>query len=118
MDTYSVKEIAEMLNKNPETVRRWIRSGKLEAIPKIEKRWDVVTKSILDAFLKISPKYAGIAIGLLASPVGLTIVIAAIVGSILAWHLIKNDEIKNAHVNISEIRKLLFANIQSSKKYY
>ena len=38
MDTYSVKEIAEMLNKNPETVRRWIRSGKLEAIPKIEKR--------------------------------------------------------------------------------
>lgn len=32
MDTYSVKEIADMLNTNPETVRRWIRSGNLEAI--------------------------------------------------------------------------------------
>lgn len=30
--------------------------------------------------------------------------------------LIKNDEIKNAHVNTSEIRKLLLGNIQSSKE--
>ena len=35
MDTYSVKEIADMLNTNPETVRRWIRSGKLEAIQEL-----------------------------------------------------------------------------------
>ena len=38
MDTYSVKEIADMLNTNPETVRRWIRSGKLEAIQESRKR--------------------------------------------------------------------------------
>lgn len=25
MKTYTVKEISEMLNTNPETVRRWIR---------------------------------------------------------------------------------------------
>lgn len=31
MKTYSVKEIAEMLNTNPETVRRWIRDKKLDA---------------------------------------------------------------------------------------
>lgn len=31
MKTYSVKEIAEMLNANPETVRRWIRDKKLNA---------------------------------------------------------------------------------------
>ena len=115
MDTYSVKEIADMLNTNPETVRRWIRSGKLEAIQESRKGGNVVTKAMLDAFLKTSPKYAGIATGLLASPVGLTTT-AAIVGGILAQQLIKNDEIKNAHVNISEIRKLLLSNIQSSKE--
>ncbi len=71
---------------------------------------------MLDAFLKTSPKYAGIATGLLASPVGLTTAAAAIVGGILAQQLIKNDEIKNAHVNTLEIRKLLLSNIQSSKE--
>ena len=116
MDTYSVKEIADMLDTNPETVRRWIRSGKLEAIQKSRKGGNVVTKSMLDAFLKTSPKYASIATGLLASPVGLTTTTAAIVGGILAQQLIKNDEIKNAHVNTSEIRKLLLSNIKSSKE--
>lgn len=37
-------------------------------------------------------------------------------GEILAQQLIKNDEIKNVHVNISEICKLLLGNIQSSKE--
>lgn len=116
MDTYSVKEIADMLNTNPETVRRWIRSGKLEAIQESRKGGNVVTKSMLDAFLKDSPKYAGIAGKLLASPVGITTATAAIVGGLLAQQLIKNDGIKNAHVNTSEIRKLLLSNIQSSKE--
>ena len=97
-------------------MRRWIRSGKLEAIQESRKGRNVVTKAMLDAFLKTSPKYAGIATGLLASPVGLTIATAAIVGGILAQQLIKNDEIKSAHVNTSEIRKLLLSNIQSSKE--
>lgn len=116
MDTYSVREIADMLNTNPETVRRWIRSGKLEAIQESRKGGNVVTKSMLDAFLKTSPKYAGIAGGLLASPVGLTTATAAIVGGLLAQQFIKNDEIKNAHINTSEIRKVLLANIQFSKE--
>ena len=116
MDTYSVKEIADMLNTNPETVRRWIRSGKLEAIQESRKGGNVVTKSMFDAFLKTSPKYAGIAKGLLASPVGLTTAAAAIVGGILAKQYTKNDEIKNAYVNTSEIQKLLLANIQYSKE--
>lgn len=64
MDTYSVKEIADILNTNPETVRR--------------KAGNVVTKAMLDAFLKTSPKYAGIATGVLASPVGLTTATVAI----------------------------------------
>lgn len=82
MDTYSVKEIADMLNTNPETVRRWIRSGKLEAIQESRKGGNVVTKSMLDAFLK-TYKYAGIATGLLASPVGLTTATAALLEAFL-----------------------------------
>lgn len=49
---------------------------------------------MLDAFLKTSPKYVGIATGLLASPVGLTAATATIIGGIIAQQLIKNDEIK------------------------
>ena len=71
---------------------------------------------MLDAFLKTSPKYAGISGGLLVSPVGLTTATVVIVGGLLDQQIIKNDEIKNAHVNTSEIRKLLLANIQSSKE--
>lgn len=116
MDTYSVKEIADMLNTNPETVRRQIRSGKLEAIQESRKGGNVLTKAMLKVFLKNSPKYVGIVTGLLASPVGLTTATAAIVGGILAQQLINNYKIKNAYVNISEIRKLLLFNIQSSKE--
>ncbi|WP_337523629.1 helix-turn-helix domain-containing protein [Catenibacterium sp.] len=106
MDTYSVKEIADMLNTNPKTVRTWISSGKLEVNRESRNEGNIVTKSILDTFLKTFPKYAGIATGLLASLVGLTISTATTVGGILAQWLIKNF-----YVNISEIRKLLLANI-------
>jgi hypothetical protein len=71
---------------------------------------------MMDAFLKTSHKYAGIARGLLVFPVGLTTATFAIVGGFLAQQFIKNDEIKNAHINTSEIRKLLLANTQSSKE--
>lgn len=114
MDTYSVKEIAEMLNTNPETVRRWIRSGKLEAIQESRKGGNVVTKQMLDAFLKTSPKYAGIAAGLLVTPIGLTTATAVIVGGLFAKQIKKNGELKNAQVNVSEITKLLQANINDS----
>lgn len=111
MDTYSVREIADMLNTNPETVRRQIRSAKIESIQESGKCGNIATKSMLDAFLKTSPKYAGIAGGLLVSPVGLNTATVVIVGGLLDQQIIKNDEIKNAHVNTSEIHKLLLVNI-------
>ena len=105
MDTYNVKEIADMLNTNPETVRRWIRSGKLEAIQESRKRGNVVTKSMLDAFLKTSPKYTGIATGLFTSSVRLTTATAAIVGGILAQQL--QEEINEEQQRINEAEKLI-----------
>ena len=57
MKTYSVKEIAEMLNTNPETVRRWIREKKLDATIKSKKSGHIIYESSLQSFLKSSPKY-------------------------------------------------------------
>ena len=58
METYSVKQIAEMLNTNPETVRRWIRDKKLKAVQVSKKEGNVITESELQRFLKAMPKYA------------------------------------------------------------
>ena len=58
MKTYSVKEISEMLNTNPETVRRWIRKGKLDAAIESKKGGHIVYEAALQEFLRSSPKYA------------------------------------------------------------
>ena len=61
MKTYSVKEIADLLNTNPETVRRWIRDKKLDATIESKKGGHIIYESALHTFLKSSPKYASIA---------------------------------------------------------
>lgn len=61
MKSYSVKEIAEMLNTNPETVRRWIRDKKLDATIESKKGGHIVYEVALHEFLKSSPKYAAAA---------------------------------------------------------
>lgn len=58
MKTYSVKQIADMLDTNPETVRRWIRDKKLRAVQVSRKDGNVVTDDELQRFLKATPKYA------------------------------------------------------------
>ena len=57
MKTYSVKQIAEMLSTNPETVRRWIRDKKLKAVQVSRKSGNVVTEVELERFIKATPKY-------------------------------------------------------------
>lgn len=112
MGTYSVKEIADMLNTNPETVRRWIRSGKLEAIQESRKEGNIITDAMLDSFLKSSPKYAGIVAGLLTLPIGITTSTAIILKSILSQNATKNE---HSQINSEEIIRLLKSNIQSSE---
>lgn len=50
MKTYTVKEISDMLKIDPETVRRWIRSGKLQAEQSSRKDGNVVTDQMLQSF--------------------------------------------------------------------
>ena len=115
MNTYNVKEIAEMLNTNPETVRRWIRSGKLEAIQDSRKEGNVVTEQMLNAFLKSSPKYAGMLTASAAlSPIaGLGVMTASLLGGILAQQYVRNENVKNARVSTTEIKKLLKTEIKN-----
>ncbi len=67
MKTYSVKEIAGLLNTNPETVRRWIRSGKLNATILSRKDGHVVSEDVLYKFLKSKSKYAAFAAAMAAT---------------------------------------------------
>ncbi|MCI6533911.1 MAG: helix-turn-helix domain-containing protein [Lachnospiraceae bacterium] len=57
MKTYTVKEIADMLNTNPETVRRWIRNGKLHAEKNSNKSGNVILETSLNTFASTMPKY-------------------------------------------------------------
>ena len=61
MKTYSVKEISELLGTNPETIRRWIRSGKLKATQPSKKEGNLISSADLQVFLKGTPKYSSVA---------------------------------------------------------
>ena len=107
MKTYTVKEIAQMLKTNPETVRRWIRSGRLEATQDSRKEGNLVTEQMLQEFLKESPKYAAMMAPLLITPLGITATTAAVTGSLLASKTIKKEKSQNTKVESAEVIKLL-----------
>lgn len=58
MKKYTVLQVADLLETNPETVRRWIRSDKLPAEQSSRKGGNVITEQSLAVFLDGSPKYA------------------------------------------------------------
>ena len=107
MKTYSVKEIADLLNTNPETVRRWIRDKKLEATIESKKGGHIVYESALHTFLKSSPKYASIASTALISTV--------MVGGLIAQKIIDVEQLKKARISDADIIKFLRTEIDTRK---
>lgn len=116
LKTYNVKEIAELLKTNPETVRRWIRSGKLKADIDSRKGGNVVTEQMLNAFLKTTPKYASVAAASLTTPLGLGIATATILSGALTSQYIKAEQIKKAKIDSEEVVKLLKMDIKTRKE--
>lgn len=105
MKSYNVKEIAELLHTNPETVRRWIRKGKLEATKgSSRKEGSTVSSAALQAFLKETPKYAASAASAISSPAALVSAVAlAAFGGIAAAKIESGNAIENASVDTIQI---------------
>ncbi len=84
MKTYSVKQIAELLNTNPETVRRWIRDGKLKAEQASRKDGNTVTEDELVKFIKENPKYSSFLTAISGGIIG-----GGIIGNVVASSVTK-----------------------------
>lgn len=115
METYTVKEIAEMLNTNQETVRRWIRSGKLESIQSSRKEGNMVTKSMFEKFISSSNKYSKYQ---LKSPKPSDYIMPAIgIAGLAVTELISNSKDKeNVYINASSLKKMMEDTIKQSNE--
>lgn len=57
MVSYTVKNISNILDVNEETVRRWIRTGKLHSTIDSKKKGHIVEDSDFKEFVYNKPKY-------------------------------------------------------------
>lgn len=113
MKTYSVKEISEMLKTNPETVRRWIRDKKLDAIIESKKGGHIVSEAALRTFLQGSPKYAAKASSFLVEA---TVFSTAMIGGMIAQKIIDFEQLKNARISTADITRYLRSEISSREE--
>lgn len=110
MKTYSVKEIADLLGTNPETVRRWIRKGKMHAVQESRKEGNTVTESELNKFLKKTPKYISIAAKRLAATapaVSIPLVLGGLIGTLVVDHVDTEEKLKHVRIRPEDIAKYL-----------
>lgn len=111
MSDYNVQQISKMLKINPETVRRWIRTGKLKAVQSSRKNGNLVSEDSLKAFLKETPKYSNL-IGTLFTPPAFAIPIA--VGGLVASIMATFYEQKSPSITPEYIEKYLRKEIEKS----
>lgn len=116
MKTYTVKEIADMLKIDPETVRRWIRQGKLQAEQTSRKEGNMISEQMLQAFLQQSPRYAKEVTPLVTTPIGITVTTASVLAGIIAQQYVKNEKTKSALISEAQVIKLLEDDILSREK--
>ena len=113
MKSYTVKEIAETLKTNPETVRRWIRSGKLSSTMTSTKSGNIVTEDALNKFIKETPKYAAMLAGsVVTSPVALSLVVGGLIGGLVGT-VISSDKKK---LGKEDVRKSIERQIADCEK--
>ena len=115
MKSYTVFDVAKLVGKNPETVRRWIRSGKLKAVQSSRKDGNVVLEDELYRFLRSTTKYSGLAAGMLAanSMLAFTVAVAGLVGGMVA-HRATNK--KDLAILAEDVRKTLKDKIAESEE--
>ena len=113
MNSYTVKQIADMLKTNEETVRRWIRSGKLVATQDSKKTGNVISSESLKQFIKKTPKYAPIvAASFVSTPIAMSFVVGSLLGSLYA--MVKEKD--NESVTSKDVENFLKKKIAIHKK--
>lgn len=120
MKTYSVKQIAEMLNTNPETVRRWIRDDKLKAVQVSRKDGNVVTEAELERFIKVTPKYlskvtAGAGLAALSPIAGIGVLAGSIVASAI-WGYCEEKSKVDVRIRAKDFKEYLKKNVVKLNK--
>ena len=119
MKTYSVKDIADMLQTNPETVRRWIRAGKLKADQTSRKDGNIIREDELYKYLRSTSKYVAIAASLAATNPFLALtpaVGAGVLGALItsfAARSMKNES--DIRVLSGDVERTLKKNITESE---
>ena len=112
MDSYTVKQIANMLRTNEETVRRWIRTGKLVATKSSKKSGNIVTAAALHQFIQETPKYASVVTSSLTAS---TVALSAVVGSLMAGLIALVGE-KNDTISKTDVESVLKKKIMTHEK--
>lgn len=110
MKTFSVKEIADLLETNPETVRRWIRNGKLHAVQESRKDGNSVTEVELRKFLKKTPKYVSIAaksLATMAPAVSIPLALGGLIEMMVVDNVDTEEKLKNARIRPEDIARYL-----------
>lgn len=117
MKYFTVKEIAELLSTNPETVRRWVRDGKLEAVQSSRKDGNMIGEKALNDFLQNNPKYASVAAGGIAA-IGLLGMVGISVKSstaIVSKIITDKKLTDNALIDPQELKRYIKSTIEESK---
>lgn len=119
MKTYSVKEIADMLSVDQETVRRWIRNKKLKATTPSRKEGSRVKEEDLYEYLSSTAKYAGKAAVMAAKSPALAVLpligvgTAGVMSALMAVYL--NEKKKNSQLSEESVKAVLNQGISECK---
>jgi len=110
---YTVKEVSELLSIDQETVRRWIRNGKLSASIDSKKSGNRISQDALNKFLQSAPKYATKLTESITSPIGLSFVVGGLLGGLIAAFLHDSNSKK---ISDKDVEKFLNEKIDSYEK--
>lgn len=95
MADYNVKEVSKILNTSEETVRRWVRAGKLFATNSSKKEGFKITSDALNQFVKDTPKYASLFAANLALPtIGLSLAVGGLINTIINPKKVSPERVK------------------------
>ena len=115
---YTVKEIAEMLHINQETVRRWIRDGKLQAERGVGRQGSKVEESVLKEFLEKNKNFStATSIGVIGA--GVASIVNGFAGGIgfaqSTISAISSSKIRNIISSKDKGRKEMYKELEAQK---